>query len=82
MRASWGSAELATTQLRGRFMVNGDNSVTPPKFASVCRMLWPDKTAAHIAAIAGHDERTAKRWLSGECRPPVKLVLAVLNELL
>jgi hypothetical protein len=44
--------------------------------------LWPDKTAAHIAAIAGHDERTAKRWLSGECRPPVKLVLAVLNEML
>ena len=44
-------------------------------------MLWPHKTAANIAAIAGRDERTAKRWLAGEFEPPLIVVLAVVNEI-
>jgi hypothetical protein len=46
----------------------------PRRFGDVCRLLWPDKTAACIATIAGRDERTAKRWLSGEYEPPVVCV--------
>jgi hypothetical protein len=52
-----------------------------PKFGDVCRLLWPRNTAAHIAAIGKRDERTAKRWLSGEYEPPVAVLLAVVNKM-
>ena len=58
----------------------GDDKIVTRKFGAVARILWPAKTAAHIAAIAGRDERTAKRWLSGEFEPPISVVLAVVNE--
>lgn len=62
-------------------MSGRDTVVPPPKFGAVCKLLWPEKTAAHIASIAGRDERTAKRWLSGEYEPPVVVLLAVINKM-
>lgn len=50
------------------------------KFAAVAKTLWPNKTAAHLAAIAGTSERTATRWLSGKFEPPNCIVLAVIAE--
>lgn len=50
------------------------------KFAAVARVLWPIKTAAALAAIAGRDQRTAERWLSGEFEPPYVIVEAVMHE--
>lgn len=44
--------------------------------------LWPHKTAAHLAAIAGKDERAAKRWLAGEFEPPPAVFLAIFAECL
>jgi len=81
MRAVFGNPVAVATELQGQFVPGRDKIVPPPKFASVCRLLWPHKTAAHLAAIAGRDERTAKRWLSGEFEPPVKVVLAVIQEM-
>jgi hypothetical protein len=43
--------------------------------------LWPLKTAAQLASIAGKDERTAARWLSGESDPPGILIAAIINEI-
>lgn len=49
-------------------------------FRAVAKVLWPFKTAAHLAAIARVDERTANRWLSGEHEPPVCIVIAVVEK--
>jgi hypothetical protein len=51
--------------------------VSEPNWAWFARYLWPLKTAAHLAAIANSNERTAARWLSGEFDPP-NAVMAVL----
>jgi hypothetical protein len=65
--------------MQGRFDAARDRIVTR-RFGAVARVLWPFKTAAHLASIAGVDERTAKRWLSGEYEPPICIVTAVIDE--
>ena len=54
----------------------------PRRFSAVAKVLWPRKTAAQLAYIAKTNERTAKRWLSGEYEPPLSVVLAVIHEML
>lgn len=54
---------------------------TSSKFKAVANILWPVKTAAHIAAIAGVDERSAARWLSGYCEPPAVVIAAIVVEI-
>ncbi len=58
-----------------------DRIVSASKFGIVAKALWPFKTAAQIAAIAGRDERTAARWLSGEFEPPGIVYAAILQEI-
>lgn len=55
--------------------------VSAGRFAVVAKALWPLKTAAHIASIAGKDERTGARWLSGEFEPPGIVLAAILHEI-
>jgi hypothetical protein len=64
--------------MQGHYNPERDTVVPPLKFAAVARLLWPIKTAAHLASIAGKDERTAKRWLSGEYEPPARVIAAVI----
>lgn len=71
----------AATEIRGRRLQARDIIVPPPKFGDVCRLLWPHKTAAELASIAKRDERTAKRWLSGEFEPPICVVIAVFAKM-
>lgn len=59
----------------------GTGKIVSRKFGAVAKVLWPFKTAAHLASIAKTNERTAARWLSGEFEPPVCVVLAVVNEI-
>ena len=58
-----------------------DKIVSVRKFGVVAKALWPLNTAAHIAAIAGKDERTGARWLSGEFEPPGIVLSAILTEI-
>lgn len=81
MHGVFGNAKNVATEIQGQFVPGRDKIVQAPPFADVCRLLWPDKTAACIAAIAGRDERTAKRWLAGEYEPPVVVILAVINKM-
>lgn len=81
MRAMLPSSSQELTEIRGHSLSVGDKIVPTPKFGAVCRLLWPFKTAANIAAIAGRDERTAKRWLAGEFEPPLIVVLAVVAKM-
>lgn len=52
-----------------------------PAFVTVVRALWPEKTAAHLAAAAGVSERCAKFWLSGDRAPSHDAFMAVLNKI-
>ena len=81
MRSPFGNSAAITSELQGQFSPERDKIVPPTKFAAVARVIWPEKTAANIAAIAGKDERTAKRWLAGEFEPPAIVIAAVIVEL-
>lgn len=35
-------------------------------FGDIARLLWPHKTAAHVAAAVGCSERGAEMWLAGD----------------
>lgn len=80
MRSSFGNPVVVATELQGHFRPSRDKIVTR-KFGAVAKVLWPDKTAAHIAAIADADERTAKRWLAGEFEPPAIVIAAIIVEI-
>jgi len=59
----------------------GDVKIVSRNFGRVAKLLWPFKTAAHIAAIAKTNERTAARWLSGEYDPPYVVIEATMHEI-
>lgn len=80
MHGSFGNPEVVARELQGQFRPGQDKIVTR-KFGAVARVLWPHKTAAHIAALAGADERTAKRWLAGEFEPPAIIIAAIIVEI-
>jgi len=71
---------LSATEIEGRLAAGRDVLVTR-RFGAVAKVLWPEKTAACLAAISGRDERTAKRWMAGEFEPPAVVLAAVLVEL-
>jgi hypothetical protein len=81
MRSAFGNPVAVANEIQATFVPGRDTVVPPPKFGAVCKVLWPEKTAAHLATIAGRDERTAKRWLSGEYEPPVVVLLAVIHKM-
>lgn len=80
MRSIYEERVAETRKIEGQLLSGRDKIVPPNKFKQVCKVLWPDeKLAPFLAGIAGCDERTAKRWLSGEYDPPISVVLAVVN---
>lgn len=81
MRTTFGNSDVVSNEIQAAFVSGRDKIVAPRQFGNVCRMLWPTKTAAHIAAIARRDERTAQRWLAGEFEPPIIVVTAVINKM-
>lgn len=70
MRAAYEERLAEATEIQGRMSSGRDTFVRAPYWTAFARHIWSEKTAAHLAAIAGRDERTAKRWLSGEYEPP------------
>lgn len=74
--------EIANARaIEGQITSGRDVFVRTTKFAIVAKALWPEKTAAYLASIADRDERTAKRWLSGEFEPPNCIIAAIINEI-
>jgi hypothetical protein len=80
MRSIYEERVTEARKIEGQLASGGDTIVTR-KFGPVAKLLWPCKAAAQIAAIAGVEERTAKRWLAGEFEPPICVVLAVMDEI-
>lgn len=64
-----------------RQICQGTDKIVGRMFGPVCKLLWPHKTAAHVAALGKRDERTAARWLSGEHDPPIIVVLGVMSKI-
>lgn len=81
MRSAYEERVDGAREIEGQLLSGRDTLVPPPKFGAVCRLLWPEKTSACLAAIGKRDERTAKRWLSGEYEPPVVVLLAVMQKM-
>jgi len=82
MRTDCGNSVGSSSEIEGRFRPGRDKIVPPPKYVGVFKLLWPVNTAAHIASIAGKDERTGKRWLAGEFEPPHCVFVAANLEML
>lgn len=82
MREPFGNSGNSASGNGGHFRPGRDKIVPPTKFTAVCRVLWPLNTAANIAAIAGKDERTGKRWLAGEFEAPACVYAAIFAEML
>lgn len=81
MRTAYEEKVDAARQIERQIRQGTVKIVSPQKFGIVCKALWPFKTAAHIASIAGTNERTAARWLSGEFEPPGILIAAIVVEI-
>lgn len=73
-----GEGVATATEMRGHRRPSRDTGVPIPSFAVVARALWPKKTAAFLASIAGKDERMAKRWLRGEYPAPAIVITAIM----
>lgn len=81
MRSVFGNPIAVAREMQGQFCPETDRIVPPSKFAIVAKAIWPVKTAAHLASIAGRDERTAKRWLAGEYEAPGIIIAAIVFEI-
>ena len=79
MRTSY-ETRLAEANTIERQIRQSDGKFVSGNFGRVAKVLWPFKTAAHLAAIANTNERTAARWMAGEFEPPICIVEAVLRE--
>jgi hypothetical protein len=80
MRVSFGNSETVASEIGGHFRP-GTDKIVRRKFGSVAKVLWPDKTDAELASIAGADVRTARRWLAGEFEPPAIVIAAIIVEI-
>lgn len=75
------ASKIDSSKIEGRFCRRPNKPDGGGRFTVVAKALWPVKTAANLAAIAGKDERTASRWLSGKFEPPPIVFAAILNEI-
>lgn len=57
------------------------DKIVRPMVGPVCKVLWPFKTAAHVATIIGSTERHASRIIAGEFEAPGSLIAAIIVEI-
>lgn len=80
MRALYENTPEGQAEIQ-RQISHGATNLSVCNFGRVAKLLWPIKTAAHIAAIAKTTPRTAERYLSGEFSPPYSVVEATMHEI-
>lgn len=80
MRHLFGNPDAVAREIGGKFRPGVDRIVRR-KFGAVAKVLWPDNTEAHVAAIAKVDVRTARRWIAGEFPPPGIIIAAIIVEI-
>jgi hypothetical protein len=80
MRSQYEAARAEQTSIQ-RQLRQGTDVLVSRKFGAVAKVLWPLKTAAHLATIGNTSERNAWRWLSGEYEPPAVIIAAIIVEI-
>jgi hypothetical protein len=80
MRSVYEAQRVEQTAIE-RQICRGTDKIVVRKFGAVAKLLWPSKTAAHLAFIAESTERSAERWLSGEFEPPAIVIAAIIVEI-
>jgi hypothetical protein len=81
MRSIYEAKVTEARESERRIRRGADKIVGITQFGKVAKVLWPLKTAAHLASIAKKDPRTAERWLSGEFEPPGVVIAAIVIEI-
>ena len=80
MPEGFGNPAATASEIGGRFRP-GKDRIVRRLFGPVAKVVWPHNTDAHIAAIAGCDPRTARRYLSGEFDAPAVVIAAMFVEI-
>ena len=80
MRTSYEAARAEQIEIQ-RTLVQGDARLCSSKFGKHCKLIWPSKTAEHLALAVGCSVRAAAYELSGERPPSDKTMLVVINEI-
>ena len=81
MHGPFGNSEVVAREIQGRFRP-GQDKIVLRKFGLIAKALWPEKTAANVAAICNCDERQAKRYITGEYPIPYIMVRHVNDAML
>jgi hypothetical protein len=77
--ATVGKANRGTATSCGRFLKRRKKLRSTILLEMTARRLWPNKTAAEVAARAGVSTRTAEYWLSHVHNMPLEAFFRLLN---
>lgn len=80
MRTVYEREIAGASKIEGQIKSGADRFVQSP-VGPVCKVLWPDCTDAHVAAICGCDPRSARRYMAGEIPIPAILLAAINTEI-
>ncbi len=64
-----------------RNIVQGSARICTTNFGKHCKVIWPSKTAEHLALAVGCSVRAAQYQISGEYPPSDRAMLVVINEI-
>jgi hypothetical protein len=81
MHGPWNKSASVAREIDCQFRPGTDRIVKIRLVKGVCKVLWPENTEAHVAAICGCSVRTAARYLSDEIDAPAVLIVAITVEL-
>ncbi len=76
------SAAFLRANESARTGVRGTEQSFGSIIGDVARLLWPSKTAAHVAAIVGCSERAAEFYLAGQREWSGDALAAIVAEIL
>ena len=65
-----------------RAIVQGDARLCRSAFGTVCKALWPYKTAEELASRTGFGVRAAGYEISGERHPSAQSIKAIIDEII
>lgn len=72
------SEPLFSLQIDGSPLPAPEQNFRPGLFGEVCRLVWPDKPDAAIAALVGCTDRQARDYLAERAPAPFIVYLAIL----
>jgi hypothetical protein len=81
MRALAQNPREIASRMAGTPVPGGEHKNPISAFARAARGIWPEKTAANLAAVAHVSERAAKFWLAGDRHPSARAIRAIVDEI-